>query len=792
MVHIERSNQLNTWICCVPCYWLRHSKAVHKAFLTFAMLLVTSLLVTSPVLFLITTLPEGEHLRDCSTLDESCHRKRDGQERVCESFACREASRRMLSSMQRDIDPCKDFYQFACGSFQTHEPTSSFSLLQKQVDSQIQRMLSNETGRISGAFIKLGQFYNNCLEFKEKPVNFAPVYRLLDELGGYILPENEGPADITPLIASLLKISSTPLLDMYLDTDLYDHSKTAIFLDLPKNYQSDMLFSNPIENESRFRRGLYIASEARRRKRSNLTESKVYKIIKNSKEEKHSQRIQKIIQSLIPSDMEQKERLSEIDELLQFCLTIKKSYPRYRDIYNWIEIDQRIYVPYNLSYLQESFEYIRWEMLVNSTLDNAGTDMYNNDYRHEYNNNQPAYIYVSAPHYFHTLGKILNRFSKRIIHNGLLVLYTTDILYDIVNVTASKNWSENCVQLTKNVFSEGIGMLYVQQYNPDFLELLINRVSILFERIKETLAERMLIMPWLDEQTRTQAIVKLHSLYGKFQIWPGYLNESLLVQQMIKVKIDHDDFLSTVLRRYKQLRRLDGQINKNTIQKGHHPFAVSAYYEASSNSIVISLAMMTMWSWSWNGGPTYDVYATLGSVISHEVLHAFDLHHRQLPLDLDPVSTQWSWITPESWHKLQVMIECVAKLYARSFWRKVKLYGNSVDIQYDWNITRNENVADIGALQIAYQTWYILTNGKDRILPGLEALHPNQLFFIRAAQTYCSNITAEAYILSIELDYHIPQPERINGIMMNSPEFAEAFRCSLGSKMNPIKKCKMW
>lgn len=68
MVHVERPQQPGTWICCVPCYWLRRSKAVHKALLTFAMLLVTSLLVTSPVLFLITTLPEGDQPRECTPL----------------------------------------------------------------------------------------------------------------------------------------------------------------------------------------------------------------------------------------------------------------------------------------------------------------------------------------------------------------------------------------------------------------------------------------------------------------------------------------------------------------------------------------------------------------------------------------------------------------------------------------------------------------------------------------------------------------------------------------------------
>ena len=68
MLNVERPDQSGTWICCVPCFWLRRSKAVHKALLTFAMLLVTSLLVTSPVLFLITTLPEGEQPLDCAPL----------------------------------------------------------------------------------------------------------------------------------------------------------------------------------------------------------------------------------------------------------------------------------------------------------------------------------------------------------------------------------------------------------------------------------------------------------------------------------------------------------------------------------------------------------------------------------------------------------------------------------------------------------------------------------------------------------------------------------------------------
>lgn len=92
---------------------------------------------------------------------------------------------------------------------------------------------------------------------------------------------------------------------------------------------------------------------------------------------------------------------------------------------------------------------------------------------------------------------------------------------------------------------------------------------------------------------------------------------------------------------------------------------------------------MNAWSWSWDGGPAYAAHATLGSVIGHEILHAFDLHRRRLPLDPDMNVDQWLWITPESWKKLEARIECVARLYARSFWRKVQFYGNDVAVQVD-------------------------------------------------------------------------------------------------------------
>ncbi|KAG5321089.1 NEP protein, partial [Pseudoatta argentina] len=773
MVHVERSAHQGTWVCCVPCYWLRRSKAVHKALLTFAMMLVTSLLVTSPVLFLITTLPEGEQPRKCAPLDEACVRERDGPEGVCDTDVCVEASKRILTSMKRGVDPCKDFYKFACGGFrdqQPYQPSASFNILQAQIDERIHKTLTNETGQMVVAFEKLGQFYDTCRDFKKKPVNFTPVYELLNKFGGYLSPKSVVPTDITPLISALLKVNGAPFFDLYVDIDLYDRTKSSVYLDFPVKHQNYK----------------FLAEDQRNR------------------DVQRSRRIREIVQGFLPKNMDPEERSSETDLLLQFCLSLEKIYPKHKDLYNWVDVEQRVYVAYNVTYLQENFGYIRWRSLLNATLSyrvngvdlNSGNNDTNSVQRpptYVASEDQQIYVYITASRFFRSLGKLLSRSSRRIIHNGLLLLYA-DTLHDIVNVTAVKDWEDSCYRLTKSIFSEAVSVLYVRQYTPKYLETLVNRVIALFERVKETIAERILVKSWLDDETRTQALQKLNSLQGRFHVSPDFYNDSLLAREMAEVIIDSDDFITTVLNRFRQLQRSKDQspLRKNAIMRNHYPYSVNAYYESFTNTIEIPLAMMTSWAWSWDGGPAFAIHATLGSVIAHEILHAFDFHRRKLPMESDRNIDELLRVTADSWKRLETKIECVARLYARSFWRKVQSYGNDIAVQFDWNMTKNENVADIGALQIAHKTWHILTNGKDRSLPGLEGLRPSQLFFISAAQVYCVNTTLEAYVFSVEFDYHASHPERVNSVMMNSQAFVEAFRCPLGTKMNPPNKCTVW
>lgn len=55
---------------------------------------------------------------------------------TCGSAACRDAAARIESSLSWKVDPCKDFYQFACGGWGRHH---GLNARQAHVDAEIKR-----------------------------------------------------------------------------------------------------------------------------------------------------------------------------------------------------------------------------------------------------------------------------------------------------------------------------------------------------------------------------------------------------------------------------------------------------------------------------------------------------------------------------------------------------------------------------------------------------------------------------------------------------------------------------
>lgn len=84
----------------------------------------------------------------------------------------------------------------------------------------------------------------------------------------------------------------------------------------------------------------------------------------------------------------------------------------------------------------------------------------------------------------------------------------------------------------------------------------------------------------------------------------------------------------------------------------------------------------------------------------------------------------------------------------------------------------------------AYEKW-IQRNGEER-LPDLDYT-PRQLFWI--AGTYCHVPTANIYY---PLFNDVDSYSTVNFVsLLNNPDFANDFNCTLGSKSNPSVKCPL-
>ena len=106
----------------------------------------------------------------------------------------------------------------------------------------------------------------------------------------------------------------------------------------------------------------------------------------------------------------------------------------------------------------------------------------------------------------------------------------------------------------------------------------------------------------------------------------------------------------------------------------------------------------------------------------------------------------------------------------------------------------NEMISDITGINVSLTAYRKLQSKvEEQKMPGLTHFSNEQLFFLSQATNWCSNrnlLSAGArwpnYSDHPAFFYRIIIP------VMNSPDFAKAFNCPVGSPMNPVKKCRLW
>ena len=83
---------------------------------------------------------------------------------------------------------------------------------------------------------------------------------------------------------------------------------------------------------------------------------------------------------------------------------------------------------------------------------------------------------------------------------------------------------------------------------------------------------------------------------------------------------------------------------------------------------------------------------------------------------------------------------------------------------------------------------------QETMLPGLNYTG-RQLFWVGYGRLQCTKFNPDWLFSYVKDPYkpHSPGPVRLQGVLQNSPDFANDFKCHSGSVMNPYKQCpRIW
>jgi putative endopeptidase len=331
---------------------------------------------------------------------------------------------------------------------------------------------------------------------------------------------------------------------------------------------------------------------------------------------------------------------------------------------------------------------------------------------------------------------------------------------------------KRCVQYTDGNLGEALGQVYVRKtFGPDLKASTVEMA----QQIEDAMAVRIQQLAWMSPTTKQQALVKLKSIRNKV----GYPDKW---RDYSSVKIVADDFYGNDIRatefeEKRQLAKVGQPVDRS--EWDMTPPTVNAYYNPQMNDINFPAGVLQP--------PLYDAkmdaapnYGNTGSTIGHELTHAFDDEGRQF----DAQGNLKDWWTKEDAEQFVTHANCVVDQYGQ--------YVVVDDIHINSKLTEGEDVADLGGTILAYVAWKDATKGAN--LSDRDGLTPDQRFFIGFAQWACENQRPENQRANAVTDPHSPGKYRINGVVVNIPEFGQAFGCKPGQPMvKPSDKvCRVW
>ena len=329
---------------------------------------------------------------------------------------------------------------------------------------------------------------------------------------------------------------------------------------------------------------------------------------------------------------------------------------------------------------------------------------------------------------------------------------------------------KRCVRMASGDLGEAIGQKYVEDtFGSGSKERMLKMVNAL----EASLGEDIRTLSWMGDETKKRAIEKLHAITNRI----GYPDKW---RDYASLKIVRGDAIGNSLR--SNTFAVQRDLNKigKPLDKGDWPYppmTVNASYNPLQNNITFPAGILQP--------PFFDNHAddamnfgAIGAAIGHELTHGFDDEGAKFDLN----GNLQDWWTSKDKEEFEQRTSCIKDQYAE--------YKPLPDVNLNGKLTLGENTADNGGLRVAYMALLSTLAGKDPA--PIDGFTAQQRFFLGFANIWCQNRTDQIARYLANIDPHSPGKFRVNGTVSNMPEFQEAFHCKANAAMVRPNRCRVW
>jgi len=333
---------------------------------------------------------------------------------------------------------------------------------------------------------------------------------------------------------------------------------------------------------------------------------------------------------------------------------------------------------------------------------------------------------------------------------------------------------KRCVDLTDGSLGEALGQKYVEvAFGAESKARMLKLVAALEKSLEEDMAE----LPWMSDETKKQARIKLEAIRNKIgypDVWRDYSS----------LAIERGDLMGNVVRatQFETRRRLN-KIGKPLDRKEWNmtPPTVNAYYSGSYNEIVFPAGILQPPFFDKTMDDAVNM-GGIGVVIGHELTHGFDDQGRKF----DPQGNLRDWWTESDGKEFEKRASCIADEYSN--------FVAVDDLKLNGRLTLGENTADNGGARIALMALRAMIAADNSAKAGdkIDGYTPEQRFFLGFGRVWCEKRRPELARTLVNTDPHSPGRYRVNGVVQNMPEFQQAWGCKAGQAMVRENACRVW